>query len=202
MRKGTRQARAVLLDVARRANDLFYAQARGRSGFSDKMPQAWQHYCQSRFRLNCENLLHVWNAYSALTGGGAAFGARRPAPAAPAQVGESSGVSGGASGSALGGAPALSAEERAGLAERGRRLMAHLEAQHDEMERLKRDVEARGPFAARPPGAPAPAAADLQLQQGADDEARGMARAEVISALILLQAHLEPTVERVRGAFR
>jgi len=182
----------VLLDVARRANDLFYAQARGRSGFSDKMPQAWQHYCQSRFRLNCENLLHVWNAYSALSGGGAAFGARRP-PAAPAAP---------ADGGAAGGAPALSAEERAGLVDRGRRLMAHLEAQHDEMERLKRDVEARGPFAARPPGAPAPAAAELQLQQGADDEARGLARAEVISALILLQAHLEPTVERVRGVFR
>ena len=80
--------------------------------------------------------------------------------------------------------------------------MAHLEAQHDEMERLKRDVEARGPFAARPPGAHAPAAAELLLQQGADDEARGLARAEVISALILLQAHLEPTVERVRGVFR
>jgi hypothetical protein len=160
-RKGVKQARTVVLDVTRKANDLFYAQSRSKTGFSDKVPSAWQAYIIARYRNNNELMLHLWKILSSL--------------------------------SSL--TDIIQDDERKTNLERGRRVLSAIEAQHDEIERLKREVEKKGVFF-NPPNIANIGTQVLGVSLNNDDAEK--AKSEVISVLILLQLYMEKSIDRAR----
>lgn len=155
-RKGVKQARTVMLDVTRKANDLFYAQSRSKTGFSDKVPHAWQAYIIARYRNNNELMLHLWNSFSTVA----------------SKVGTEI--------------------ETSSMLDRGRRVLSAIEAQHDEIERLKREVEKKG-VQFNPPNIAQIGWSQNTLPLTGDDAER--VKSEVISVLILLQLYLEKSIE-------
>jgi hypothetical protein len=159
-RKGVKQARTVMLDVTRKANDLFYAQSRSKTGFSDKVPHTWQAYIIARYRNNNELMLHLWSTLSSLA-------------------------------SKTGTEP--EADERDTVLDRGRRVLSAIEAQHDEIERLKREVEKKG-VQFNPPNIAQIGGSQTQTAILTGDDAERV-KSEVISVLILLQLYLEKSIE-------
>ena len=151
-----------MFDVTRKANDLFYAQSRSKTGFSDKVPHAWQTYIIARYRNNNELMLHLWNSFSTVA----------------SKVGTEI--------------------ETSSMLDRGRRVLSAIEAQHDEIERLKREVEKKG-VQFNPPNIAQIGWSQNTLPLTGDDAER--VKSEVISVLILLQLYLEKSIEWAKTKF-